>query len=119
MFISLPRFHVFRSDRPDSFGRVAIDFHSSIKANRIIISNNIKLLLCVYLIGHLRIKLFSNYNKQIQVWSISIPPLASPSETIISNIFSLMSPHTILCYMKHQSRYRRLIASINRPVDAL
>ena len=94
--ISIPQFHIFRADRLDGYGGVAIVTHQAIQVRPIDIGDDLKIVLSDNLIDLVGVELFSNSANPIEIWSIYISPSSSPSEQVISEIFSLMSSRSIL-----------------------
>ncbi|KAL4098943.1 hypothetical protein QTP88_023450 [Uroleucon formosanum] len=93
--ISIPKYHVFRQDRHDGYGRVAIVTHQSINSKRFSLNDNIRHMLELHSIDIIGIEITIN-DKTLDLWSIYTPPSSNPFSETFNNIFSLMNQSSLI-----------------------
>ncbi|KAL5233225.1 hypothetical protein ACI65C_000635 [Semiaphis heraclei] len=91
--ISIPNYHVFRQDRLDGYGGVAIVIHQSINSKRISLNDNTRHMLELHSIDVIGIEITIN-DKTVDLCYIS--PSSNPSPETYNNIFSLMNRSSLI-----------------------
>lgn len=94
--VSIPHFHVTRSDRIYGFGCVGILSHHSIQFKPMSVDTIIAHTLLSYSIDLVGIKVLLPNNNPLQLWSVYIPPSSNPKSYVLSQMFNLFSQNSII-----------------------
>uniref|UniRef100_A0A2H8TL40 RNA-directed DNA polymerase from mobile element jockey n=2 Tax=Melanaphis sacchari TaxID=742174 RepID=A0A2H8TL40_9HEMI len=95
--INIPFFRIYRSDRPDGFGGVAVAIHHSLKSRPILIDNNIRNNLNNYKLDIIGVEIVSESSPPLEIWSCYIPSSSNVPAIVLQSLFSLISCNSILC----------------------
>lgn len=87
--LNIPHYNLFKSDRSDSYGDVAIPVHSSLKVRLIDINLNLKQSFCNNKIDIISIVLLDSSNTPFSVWSCYIPNDAKIPNQLWVSLFQL------------------------------
>jgi exonuclease III len=94
----IPHFNIFRANRHDGYGGVAIEVHSSLKVRSIEINLNLKLAFSTYKIDIVGIEVLNIQNfPSISFWSCYIPDDSLISPEILNSLFQLGTKNFLIC----------------------
>lgn len=111
---NIPYFNLFRSDRPDGYGGVAIAAHSSLKVRSIEINQNLRLAFSTNKIDIVGIEVLNIKNLPfISFWSCYIPGDSNISQEIWNSLFQLGTNNFLICgdFNAHHQAWGSLISS--------
>jgi len=95
MKIKIPGYNLVRCDRPDGYGGAAIAISNSLRFRNLSVSTGLSQSLSLHNINLVGVEIIFNDNKNLDIWSCYIPPHANISQTLVNNIFNVISINCI------------------------
>lgn len=93
--INIPGYRLVRGDRHDGYGDAAIAIENSIKFHILDMDPELHRSLASHNINLVGVKIRFNNNPGLDIWSCYIPSQYNISQTVVNNIFNVMSNYCI------------------------